>query len=159
MTNKAQLDTGCGIYSYIINAPPGSNTATPAPAPANPGLTCNSGAPFKQYNRDASVTQITKVCNDLHNGKVVLSQSGQSLMPSGPPYDNDNQISGSKVADNGATLIASLSWALEGCADQNAPADVNFGTMSVDDCVKAFQIPLDGCKFPYPSTYTPPVSA
>jgi len=149
MTNEAKLDTGCGTYSYKINAPPGSSTNKPPPPPPNPnpGLECESGGPWKQFNRDASVTQINKVCKDLHNGKVVLSQSGQSLMPAGKPYDDDNQISGKDVAEGGATLIASLTWALLGCEDQSKPKDVDFGVMGVDDCVKSFMIPLDGCEF------------
>lgn len=131
MTSEGSLNTGCGVYSYAIAPPPGID---PAPVPKSTTLQCNTGNPNKQFSRDAAKNAIGKVCEDLHNGKVVLSQS------------SDSQVSGKHIAADGATLVINPDWALDACEDLETPTDLDFGAMSVDDCVNAFLVPVDSCK-------------
>ena len=72
----------------------------------------------------------------------MLSRSGDSLSPS--KYDNEEQITG--AADGGATPVMNPVWALGACEDQSQPKDVDFGIMSVDDCVGYFMFGVDSCE-------------
>ena len=148
MASSASLDTGCGIYSYNITTP-----APPSSPSPSPSVNCHSGSTpggYVQFSRDAASDMVNEICTELVDSKVVLSQSGSSLPPAS--MNDIFQKSGNNVAANGATLVINPHWALGGCADQNNPQDVDFGSMPINDCAGYFMTAIDGCpEFDNPS--------
>jgi hypothetical protein len=132
MASQTELDTGCGIYSY--------KTSPPAPQLK---LKCNTGSNYKKFSRGTAKDTINGICNKLHTNAVVLSQSGNSLPPSS--LDDIFRKSGKDIAESGATLVIDSNWPLTGCGDESNPQDVNFGSMSVDECVGTFLVAMDSC--------------
>lgn len=109
-----------------------------------PSLSCNptGGTDYVLFDRTKALNQITKICTDFHNDKVVLSQNGISLPPS--QYDTEEQIDG--AAASGATLVMNPVWSLEACEDQNNPTEADFGAWTVDQCVGYFMTAVDSCE-------------
>lgn len=82
MTSKAKLDTGCGVYSYSISAPPSATTSPPTgpsstPPPATPTI-----GPIQCA---ANLDSYSKCWNDIHAKSVESCASAMSVqLPNGP---------------------------------------------------------------------------
>ena len=72
----------------------------------------------------------------------------RNLVTPPPPPSSLGDIfrkSGKDIAENGATLVIDSNWPLTGCGDESNSQDVNFGSMSVDECVGTFLVAMDSC--------------
>lgn len=139
MAKNAEFDAGCGTYSYFVT-PPEPKPSEP-PTPPKPEKKCYTSDGYKAFSRDAAFDLAKRVCEQLHDRKTVISKDGDSL----PPSDIEYWRKGNNIAADGADLIINPNWAQSGCQDQNAPTEVDFGKMSVDECTGTFMEVVDGC--------------
>jgi hypothetical protein len=139
MAKNAEFDAGCGTFSYFVT-PPQPKPSEP-PTPPKPEKQCNTADGYKAFSRDAAFDLAKRVCEQLHDRKTVISQEGDHL----PPTDIEYWRKGDDIAADGADLVINPNWALSGCQDQNAPTQIDFGAMSVDECTGTFMEVVDGC--------------
>lgn len=137
MAKNGEVNAGCGTFSYFITPP------QPKPSePPKPVKECNPvDGKYKAFSRDAAFDLAKRVCEQLHDRKTVISQDGDHL----PPTDIEYWRKGDNIAADGADLIINPNWALSGCQDINAPTQIDFGAMSVDECTGTFLEVVDGC--------------
>lgn len=89
MTSSASLDTGCGVYSYTINPPPG----TPSCAPPTPVLACNGIVNVWWIPDTVLATQIPIFCKDATAQGVQDKNSGSIVREYNTGTVNDVTIS------------------------------------------------------------------
>lgn len=142
MSDETSLDTGCGIYKYKINGPP-KPEPEPEPEPPKSRKECNDGSKGKPFNRDKAMEMVNEICKALHDDGVKLSKDGDHLPSS--KYDDIFSHKGGGYVDDGNWISMNPNFALDGCDDINNPQVVDFGAMSVEDCVAPFQEVIDGC--------------
>lgn len=105
----------------------------------------------RQFSRDAAVSMISAVCNDLITHSVVFGPNDQRSLPSGAPFDDDSRKQGPQVANASAILFVHPNFMAGACpgpvtsTGQAALLTTNFGTVSMDDCMAPFLMALDGC--------------
>ena len=148
-TISGSSTTNCDytIQPTANSCPPPSTTPSSAPpsttAQAGPTNSCNptDGSSYKPFARDKVVDKITALCQKYHDDKLVLSQGGIVLPPS--KYDDDEQFDG--MSADGSTAVFNPIWALDGCKDPSNPTPLDFGAMSVTDCLGYFLTAIDDC--------------
>ena len=131
MTTEAKLDTGCGIYSYSISAPP---TATSTPAGTQPTKTpVVPAVPTVGPLQCAKYEDAYKKCwHDIHADSVEGCKDamanqlpGQDVTSASP---NITQVyregaSGGE-GGNGVTYMMNIGW-IPGCKDYDTQAPDN----------------------------------
>ncbi len=138
--------------STTLVSAPISKRPTPSQGPPTPASTksCYQGLLSNvQFNRDAAASQISNLCNDLHKQKIVLTHDNPNI-PTTNPFDKDLKATGPSIADQGKVLHVHPEWMRDACDNNNNFVEVNFGTMTVEECTAPLMEALDDCEFGCP---------
>ena len=118
MTNQAELNTGCGIYSYSITSPPSTNPTTVVPSPSPPTPTVGP-LQCAVNNPDYG-----SCWNDVHASSMEDCVDAMSAVRPGGVTSADANITqvyregarGSGSGGSGITYMTNIGWIPE-CTD------------------------------------------